>query len=274
MTLGGGELSMKQLAYAAVALLAVVPVAQAQNRQTDRDAFTWSGRIPDGRWIRVRNLNGAILVEPGSGDRVEVTGTKQWRRGDPETVHFEVQKFGPGGESVVICALWGTRSSCDENSYESHGDKSTRNNDVSVEFRVKVPRGVRVGVYTINGGVTVDGATNEVEANTVNGSVEAATTGGPINATTVNGSVRVRIGRFTGDDDMSFSTVNGSVTAEFGGDIDADVDLGTVNGRFFTDYPVTVSGRLDPRHLKARIGRGGPRIKLSTVNGNVELRKR
>ena len=264
---------MKHLAYAAIALLSVAPIASAQQK-TDRDAFTWSGRIPDGRWIRVRNLNGAILVEPGSGDRVEVTATKQWRRGDPESVHFEVQKFGSNGESVVICALWGNRSSCDENGYETHGDRSTHNNDVSVEFRVKVPRGVRVGVYTVNGGVTVDGASAEVEATTVNGTVDATTSGGPINASTVNGSVRVRVGRFTSDDDMSFSTVNGSVTAEFGGDIDADVDLGTVNGRFFTDYPVTVSGRLDPRHLKARIGRGGPRIKLSTVNGNVELRRR
>ena len=265
---------MKQLAYVAIALLGAAPVAAAQNRQIDRDAFTWSGRIPDGRWIRVRNLNGAIFVEPGSSDRVEVTATKQWHRGDPDVVHFEVQKFGPGGESVVICALWGTRSSCDENGYDSRNDRGTRNNDVSVEFRVKVPRGVRVGVNTVNGGVTVDGASAEVEASTVNGSVDASTTGGPINASTVNGSVRARIGRFSSDEDMSFSTVNGSVSVEFAGDIDADVDLGTVNGRFVTDYPVTVSGRLDPRHLKARIGRGGPRIKMSTVNGNVELRRR
>jgi DUF4097 and DUF4098 domain-containing protein YvlB len=120
----------------------------------------------------------------------------------------------------------------------------------------------------------VDGATSEVEVGTVNGSVEATTTGGPINASTVNGSVRARMGRFTSDDDMNFSTVNGSVIAEFIGDMDADVDLSTVNGRFYTDYQVTVSGRLDPRHLRAKLGRGGPRVKLSTVNGNVELRRR
>src|SRR3954468_3905214 len=159
---------MKHLERVALALLlaapAAVPVtAGAQTQRSDPDAFTWSGRIPDGRWIRVRNLNGAITVEPSTGDRVEVTATKHWRRGDPDAVHFEVQKFGSGGESVVICALWGTRSSCDENNYDSHGDRGTHNNDVSVDFRVRVPRGVRVGVYTINGGVTVDGASSEVE---------------------------------------------------------------------------------------------------------------
>jgi hypothetical protein len=249
---------MKHLELAVFALLLAAPAAAAgaQERQSDRDAFTWSGRIPDGRWIRVRNLNGAITVEPSSSDKVEVTATKRWRRGDPEAVRFEVQKFGPNEESVVICAVWGTRTECDENGYNSRGDRSTRNNDVSVEFRVRVPRGVKVGVWTVNGGVSVDGATSEVEVGTV------------------NGSVRARMGRFTSDDDMNFSTVNGSVIAEFIGDMDADVDLSTVNGRFYTDYQVTVSGRLDPRHLRAKLGRGGPRVKLSTVNGNVELRRR
>jgi hypothetical protein len=263
---------MRQLVLIGLAALALAPSARAQQeRRAENDAFTWAGRIPDGRWIKVRNLSGAITVEPSTGDRVEVTATKKWRRSDPETVRFEVQKFGPNEESVVICALWGDRSSCDENDYESRG---VRNNDVSVEFTVRVPRGVRVGVWTVNGGIDVSGATSEVEAGTVNGSIEATSTGGPINASTVNGSVRARMGRFVSDEDMNFSTVNGTVMAEFAGELDADVDLSTVNGRFQTDYPVTVSGRLDPRNLKAKIGRGGPRIKLSTVNGNVELRRR
>jgi hypothetical protein len=35
-----------------------------------------------------------------------------------------------------------------------------------------------------------------------------------------------------------------------------------------------VRGRLDPHHLRARLGRGGRRVRLTTVNGNVELRRR
>jgi DUF4097 and DUF4098 domain-containing protein YvlB len=104
--------------------------------------------------------------------------------------------------------------------------------------------------------------------------VDAVSTGGPVQASTVNGSVRATMGRLDGDQDLTFSTVNGSVVAEFSGDIDADIDLSTVNGRFQTDWPVTITGRIDPRHLRATLGKGGRRIKLSTVNGNVELRKR
>jgi hypothetical protein len=240
-------------------------------RQTEQNAFTWAGRIPSGHWIRVRNLNGEINVTSSNSDRVEVTATKQWRRSDPESVRFEVRKYGANEEDVVICAIWNDRTDCDDRGYDSH---NVRNNDVSVQFRVMVPRGVKVGVSSVNGALSIDGATSEVEASTVNGEVDATSTGGPVSASTVNGSIRVRMGRFDNDEDLNFSTVNGSVIAEFTGDLDADVELSTVNGRFQTDYPVTINGRLDPRHLRARLGQGGRRIKLTTVNGNVELRRR
>jgi len=254
----------------ALGTLAIPSYASAQG-QSDRNAFTWNERVPAGRWIRIRNMNGEITVTASTSDKVEVTATKRWRRSDPETVKFEVHKYGANDENVVICAVWTDRTTCDERGYES---RHTRNNDVSVEFRVAVPKGVKIGVSTVNGAVSVEGATSEVEASTVNGEVEAVSSGGPVTASTVNGDVTARMGRFEGDDDLNFSTVNGTVFAEFTGDLDADVDLSTVNGRFQTDYPVTVSGRLDPRRLRARIGKGGRRVRLSTVNGNVELRRR
>jgi len=256
----------------ALILALALPIA-AQAQQSE--PFNWSGRVPAGRWIRVRDLNGSITVGAATGDNVEVIATKRWRRGDPNTVRIETKKFGPNDESVLICALWGERSSCDERHYETHGDRGMRNNDVNVEFRVLVPRGVKVGVNTINGAVSVDGATAEVDAETINGEVEVATSGGPVNAKTVNGGVRARVGRVDSDADMEFTTVNGSVIAEFTGDFGGDVEMSTVNGALRTDYEITISGRLDPKHLRAHIGKpGGPRIQLETVNGSVELRRR
>lgn len=258
-----GTLALLALALGAAPL-------QAQ-RQTEDNAFTWSGRIPSGRWIRVRNLTGDIDVTASGSDRVEVTATKRWRRSDPQSVRFEVRKSGPNDEDVMICAIWNDRTECGD---ENHRSRDLRNNDVSVQFRVAVPRGVKIGVSTVNGAVGVEGATSEVEASSVNGEVEATSSGGPVNASTVNGSVTARMGRFDSDEDLDFASVNGSVVVEFTGDLDADVELSTVNGSFHTDYPVTLNGRLDPRHLRAKLGRGGRRIRLSTVNGNVELRRR
>jgi len=260
----------------AVLTLAAAPVtAHAQEGRLERDVFTWSGRIPENRWIMIRNLNGPVYVQPSSGDRVEVTGTRRTRRGDPEFVRFEVKRFGASDQDVLICALWGDNSTCNEDGYRTRGQNNrNRTNDVTVEFRVRVPRGVKVAAHGVNGEVRVEGVQGEVEAGSVNGSVFVETRGGPVSASTVNGSVRASMGKFTLDTDLRFSSVNGTVTAEFSDDLDAEVDLSTVNGRFLTDFPVTITGRIDPRRLRATIGKGGPRIRLSTVNGNVELRRR
>jgi DUF4097 and DUF4098 domain-containing protein YvlB len=174
--------------------------------------------------------------------------------------------------------MWTADTVCTEDRY-SNNDRGRRSrdddrNDVAVDFEVRVPKGVKVGVWTVNGAASVDGATNEVRASTVNGSVDATSAGGPVQASTVNGSVHATMGRLDGEQDLSFTSVNGSVVAEFAGNIDAEIDLSTVNGRFQTDWPVTITGRIDPRHLRATLGKGGRRIHLSTVNGNVELRKR
>ena len=259
-----------------VALVAPAVLA-AQSRQTERDAFTLREQVPQGRWIRVRNINGEMHVRASNGDKVEISATKTWRRGDPKDVRIESKKSSDG--SILVCAIWTDDTVCTEDSYSSHGDRGRRGNndnrnDVAVEFEIRVPKGVKVGVWSVNGGVSVEGVTSEVRAGTVNGSVDAASAGGPVQASTVNGSVHATMGRLDGDEDLDFSTVNGTVVAEFTGDIDANIDLSTVNGRFQTDWPVTITGRIDPRHLRATLGKGGRRIRLSTVNGNVELKKR
>ena len=264
-----------RLTFGTLALTASLALpAAGQARQTD-DSFKWTGSIRAGDWIHIDDLNGNVTVGPASGSEVQVTAVKRWRRGDPAMVRIEAKKVG---DNVVVCALWGDRSTCDERGAhrnENRGMRNNRNNDVSVDFNVLVPRGVKVGVGTVNGSVTVDGATSTVDASSVNGEVDVSTTGGPVNAESVNGNVRARMGRVDGDEPMSFTTVNGNVIVEFTGDFGGDVDLSTVNGSLNTNFEMTISGRLDPKHLRAHIGKpGGPRMKLETVNGSVELRKR
>lgn len=224
-----------------------------------------------GRTLYIRNLSGAIRVERASGSKAEVQGEKRWRRGDPEDVRIEMKKVG---DDVLICALWNDRTECDTEGYRTRGDNygDRRSNDTSVEFTVRLPAGVKLVASTVNGGLDISGATAEVEASTINGSVEASSSGGPVRATTVNGSITVRM-KELGDKDLDFETVNGGIEVWVPDNINADVDLRTVNGRVESDFPMTVSGRINPRRLRATIGKGGQRLRFSTVNGSIELRK-
>jgi hypothetical protein len=256
----------------AIALSASLVEAQQQRRATD---FEWQGRIASGRHLYVRNLNGSIKVERASGDAAEITAVKRWRRGDPQDVKIELTKVGSNDGDVLVCALWFENTECDEDGYETRNDRrswNNRNNDVSVEFTVRLPSGVKLVTSTVNGSLDIQGATSSVEASTVNGEIHAASAGGPVNATTVNGSIEVRM-REMGTEPLEFETVNGSITVYVPDDINAELDMRTVNGRVSSDFPLTVRGRINPRHLRATLGRGGQRLEFSTVNGSVELRK-
>lgn len=269
---------MRQKIALALALSTLAATAGAQSQQQARgetgDRFQWSGTVPRGQWIRVKNLNGRITVRPGGGDRAEIVGVKSYRRGDPADVRIVATPSGDGG--ILVCAFWSENATCDEDNYQSNssGRRGTRrDNDVSVEFTVTLPAGVNVGMSSVNGDVDVQGATAEVRASTVNGEVRAVSNGGPVTASTVNGSIDARMGALPGDGDLRFSTVNGSIEVELPRQLDADVEMRTVNGGFRTDFPMTLSGRVSPRHLRATIGKGGRELRLTTVNGSIELRK-
>ena len=79
--------------------------------------------------------------------------------------------------------------------------------------------------------------------------------------------------RELGTGDLEYSTVNGSIEIEVPANLDADLDMRTVNGSLTADFPITVQGRVNPRRMRATIGKGGRRLRLETVNGSVELRK-
>jgi hypothetical protein len=262
---------------AVVALAAVAAPARAQDDdrdgRTERNAFSWSGQIPQGRWIYVKNLNGPIRVERASGSQVEITADRTTRRGDPRAVRFEARRAADG-QGMVVCALWHD-GSCDEDGYRSRNNSwdSGRRDEVSVAFTVRVPQGVRVDVQTVNGGLEIRGATSEVVARTTNGPVRAESSGGPVTARTTNGPVFARMSSLGGARDLDFTTTNGSVIVEMPDDLGAEVSMATTNGSVSTEFPATVQGRLNPRSLTIRLGDGSRRVRLRTTNGNVELRR-
>jgi DUF4097 and DUF4098 domain-containing protein YvlB len=222
---------------------------------------------------------------------VHVRAEKQVNRGDVTDVAFQVIE---SEGDVRICALW-RRDICDDDGMHirrgTDGNERTDRRDVKVKFTVKVPSGVRVDAGTVNGEMrirdvssdvhasTVNGLVEvrnvggEVRAKTVNGRVEVTTRSGPVNANTVNGDIDVTMGSLARDGEMRFKTVNGSVTVETPPGLDANVSMETMHGSISSDWPVQLSGKFGPRHAEGTIGRGGRSIRLTTLNGSVELRK-
>jgi DUF4097 and DUF4098 domain-containing protein YvlB len=74
------------------------------------------------------------------------------------------------------------------------------------------------------------------------------------------------------DESLEFATVNGGITLSLPSGASADVRASTTNGSIDSDFPISVRGRINRHHLSGTIGRGGPGLSLTTVNGNIRLR--
>ena len=139
-----------------------------------------------------------------------------------------------------------------------------------VDYRVSVPRGARVRVSNVNGRVEVDGVGGAVKASTVNGSVDVTGAGGGVEASAVNGSVEVAVARVDPAGRSQLSTTNGSVRLTLPRDASADVEAHTVNGSVGCDFDLA-DARKSRRKVEGRIGSGGARFELGTVNGSAHI---
>jgi hypothetical protein len=252
-------------ALSAGLLLGALPVlATAQD-------FNWHGRIAPGKTLEIRGVNGAIDASGGGGE-AEVRATKTSRRSEPESVEIKVIEHAEG---VTICAVYPTpRDARRPNECRpGGGSMSTNNNDVTVNFAVKVPAGVKLSANTVNGGVNIRGLDADTQAHTVNGSIKLHTEG-RAEAQTVNGSIEASMGRADWDGKNEFKTVNGAIHLTLPGDLSTDVRAQTVNGDIETDFPLTVRGRFSRRSLSGTIGGGGRELELETVNGGIRLSRR
>jgi len=148
---------------------------------------------------------------------------------------------------------------------------STRDNDVRIEFRVKVPAGVRFVGRTVNGAITATGLEADAEITTVNGGV-VVDTAGAARAHAVNGTIKARLGRADWTGTLKLNTVNGGVDVTLPAGANAQVDASTVNGGIDSDFPLDATGRRG-RRLHGTSGSGGRQLTIGTVNGSIALRK-
>jgi len=139
-----------------------------------------------------------------------------------------------------------------------------------VDYRVSVPRGARVRVSTVNGRVEADGVAAALKASTVNGSVDVTGAGGEVQASAVNGSVDVVIARVDPSGRSEITTTNGSVRLTLPRDTSADVEAHTVNGSVGCDFDLANESK-SRRKIEGRIGSGGARFELGTVNGSAHI---
>ena len=248
-------------------LFVMIASAMALFGAVTTDTFHWSGKVPPGQLIEVRGINGSIHAEPAMGSNVDVIAYKNGEQVDNSDIEVRVVEHEGG---VTICAVYPSPAGVDDCVPGAAGRRSALNNDISVDFTVRVPKGVRFVARTVNGLVEAKSLDADAEGHTVNGNVMLSTAGAG-QGDTVNGSIYASVGHFSSP--LNFSTVNGGITLVMPPDAMAKVRADTVNGAIQTDFPLEVRGLYPSKHVDGSIGRGGPELHIATVNGPIHLRR-
>jgi hypothetical protein len=253
----------------AIIAVALFAACHADHRGTR--TLGWTGEMSEGSWVRVRDLNGSVHVEPSTTGQVEMLAVVQGRG----VQRVQVRGVREGSD-LVFCAILSGGGECSSQGYRTRSRSHWmpwRRGNVSVDFTIRVPEGIKVDASTVNGGVHIEEAPSDVIARSVNGRIDASLIAGRVEARTVNGSVRARIGSLPANADVSLSTVNGSVQAELPESASGALDLSTVNGSIRSDFSLAPGMTSTRRQLRGMLGTGGGKLTLKTVNGSVVLAK-
>lgn len=212
--------------------------------------------LASGGEFSLENTNGSVRVEAWDEERVRVEATKHART-ERDLEELAVEVTGEGDRVAVR-----TR----------HPRPRWLGGGGRVDFRVSVPRSARVRVGNVNGRVEVSGVSGPLEASTVNGTVDVSRGAGEVRVSAVNGSVEVALVRVDPAGHSKLGTTNGSVRLTLPRDAQADIEGHTVNGSVGCDFDVDARTR-SRRKLEGRIGGGGARFELGTVNGSVHIER-
>ncbi len=245
--------------------------ATTAERSATAPESDWSWALAPGQTLEIEGVMGWVRASRADGGDVRVHARKHAKKSDPNEVSIEVIRTDKG---VTLCVRYPDLPGERPNRCEpgGHSHMSTRNNDVEVDFTVRVPAGVRLAMHAVNGSLDARGLDSEVEAKTVNGSVWIETRRAA-EASTVNGSVHASVGRM-GKGPLAYSTVNGGITLELPAGAGAEISARTVNGGLESDFPLaTHRTGIVGREMSGTIGAGGPRVSLRAVNGRIAVRR-
>ena len=255
------------------AVCAVVVSALPPSLEAYRMKETWQRTIEveEEATLVINNKNGHVHIEAWDKKRIEITAeirikasSKYKARKILEGISFEVL------EEPLHVEVQATLPKLYQDRFFGfgHGDVTA----VAIRYRVKVPRRADIGCEVVNGDIGVTGVGGTFALNTSSGSIDLNPVRGPGKAHTSNGEIHCTIEDFPAGGALALSAVNGDVDMKLPGDINAEIDLATVNGRIRVNKELRDGIEFGRSKAAGVIGGGKGKIHIRTKNGNISIK--
>lgn len=205
--------------------------------------------LGEGAKLLLRNANGNITVTAWDQPKAEV---KVIRRGSSDRA-AQVFFNDTGGNLSIRTG-------------QNRGSPDVR-------LELKIPRELnRVEVSSANGVIKLSDVRAEILVEGTNGPIELIGVAGVSRVHTTNGSIKASLLEAS-DRGMEFESTNGGIDLTVPQGFEADLEAGTIHGAINIEdsLGVEVERGIVGQKARGEIGKGGERLKLATVNGNIRL---
>lgn len=247
------------------ALLTLALSAQASdNRGAYTEEFHQTYAITSDGRIELDNINGPVHISSWERNEVKVDAVKYADNKDRlDEAKIEIDS---GKDYLSI-----------RTKYPDHDrtwNWGSHSNPASVEYTLTVPRSARLDeIKLINGALDITGVSGEVRASCINGRLDAHDISGRAKLSTINGRLDARFAQLSGQD-IDLNSVNGALSVTIPSDSNTEVEASTVSGGIGNDFGLHVNNHRFVGHdVRAQIGKGGAHIRLSDVNGRIDIRR-
>jgi hypothetical protein len=211
--------------------------------------------------VELQNINGAVHISAGGGNEVKVDAIK--RAEDEQELKDEEIRVDASADSISIQTKYHQREEIWQNRHHRGAE---------VEYTITVPRNARLDeIKLINGELDITGVSGEVRASCINGRLVARGLERAVKLQTINGPLEADFNQAQATS-IELSSVNGPVRLTLPSDTKAHIEATTVHGSIENDFGLhTNNHRWVGHDLNGELGSGGPHIRISNVNGPVNV---
>ncbi|MEP7271940.1 MAG: DUF4097 family beta strand repeat-containing protein [Acidobacteriota bacterium] len=218
-------------------------------------------KLSPGAVVKLGRINGRIEIQNSASDDAELYIVRSVEK--PE--HLRNRKLIIEHEpDELTIRMERERRSAMFSMFSERGSEKQR-------LILKLPHKVDLEIEGVSGRINVGVLDGDLSINEVYGKVAIAQVTGGTTVSEVRGSVRI-VQEAKNRKDLKVNEVNGAIEVLFLGEVNAELRIENVRGKVDPDLPHLVyDGERRQNNFRARVGKGGPLVDISGVNGKVRL---
>jgi DUF4097 and DUF4098 domain-containing protein YvlB len=246
---------------------------QQLNAATVEETFTRQIQFQENGYLELNNSNGGVEVKSWDKTEVEIKAYKQVRAASKEQAEklmreLKVEVLQTAGEIRIKTIAPHSMKSDDGFFNWLFGGE---HHSFSVEYEIMVPQSIDLNIKTTNGKIYCQQIKGRLRLDATNGKIVAREIEGLVRSRTTNGSLDIELLSVPPEEEIEFSTTNGSITLHLPEDYSAEVNLKTTNGHIDSDFPYTEQRKWSKQHVWGKIGSGTGNLDCHTTNGSIRL---